>query len=65
MCNLSEGIFEKGYDKANQKAEKKMKKQILNFLKNGVSISIIAKSMEVPYEEIEAIAAKNHISIVQ
>jgi len=69
MCNLSEGIFErgykKGYDTAYQDASHAEKeKMALKLLENGIKLSIISDSSGLAIDRIVEIAQANHLHIV-
>ena len=59
MCNLSQGILEKGEAKGEARGEeKKETKIILNMYKKGYTLEQIADVTDKSAEEIEAIIEK-------
>jgi len=64
MCNLSEGIFENGFDKANRMALNDKRKMMLSLLKNGVKISFVSEASGWSEEDLEKLAIKNNIKVV-
>lgn len=74
MCNLSEGIFERGLKRGieqgieqgraegMEKGEKKgVLKTALNMLKKGMAIDIVAECTELPIEAIKSLAQKHKL----
>jgi hypothetical protein len=55
MCNLSQGILEKGEIRGEAKAEVKI---ILNMYKNGFTVEQIASATDKAMEEVKAIIEK-------
>jgi len=47
------------YEQYVEKTEKYIKKSVLRFHSNGVAVSVIAKSMEMPEEEVKKIIEEN------
>ena len=73
MCNLSEGIFERGYKKGYDTAYKtayqdashaEKEKMALKLLENGIKLSIISDSSGLAIDRIVEIAQANHLQIV-
>lgn len=54
MCNLSEGIFEKGVNKGKMEAA-------LEMLKDGLSFETVAKYTKLSLKVIENLAKKNKL----
>lgn len=66
MCNLSEGIFERGMKQGMKKGEKQGEKKgvlktALNMLKKGITIDIVAECTELPIETIKSLAQKHKL----
>lgn len=73
MCNLSEGIFERGYKKGYDTAYKtayqdashaEKEKMALKLLENGIKLSIISDSSGLAIDRIVEIAQANHLQVV-
>ena len=62
MCNLGEGIYEKGMAKGMAKGmEQGIVRTALNMLKQGISIDVVAKCTELPIDAITSLAKKNKL----
>ncbi|MBQ7515854.1 MAG: hypothetical protein IJS96_06190 [Schwartzia sp.] len=67
MCNLSEGIFEKGMEKGMEKGEKKGMEQktlriVINLLKKKFSYDEISELAETTRDDVIRIAEENGLA---
>lgn len=56
MCNLGQGLLEKGVNKAQEEA-------IINFYKVGVNVTVIAQAMGKTEEEIEKVLTDHGVNL--
>ncbi len=53
MCNVSEGVYEKGVEKGEQATNIKT---IKNALAEGISFEVISRLVNLPVEEVKELA---------
>ena len=64
MCNLSVGVFERGWNSAwNKSEEVKNRKVIINLLKMHVDMPIIVSATESTEEYVRQVAEEEHLLI--
>ena len=64
MCNLSEGIFERGAAAERAKALAAKKEMTLRLIKNGIELSILSEASGWSEDELEKLAEENNVKIV-